>query len=105
MLHDYICLSRQRAHSIKEGHSETRSEKLACKRRLFLAPKHWCVCETGLVETSTNLASVKPGAAESGARPDKYLIQCSTRSSLGPVLEAVRDSIAKLSGLVIQLDS
>ncbi|BDA48997.1 Cytosol non-specific dipeptidase [Coccomyxa sp. Obi] len=54
----------------------------------------------GLVETSTNLASVKPGPADGGARPNKYLIQCSTRSSLGPVLEAVRDSIAKLSRLV-----
>jgi hypothetical protein len=55
---------------------------------------------TGLVETSTNLASVKPGPAEGGSAPQKYMVQCSTRSSLGPPLEAVRDSISKLSGLV-----
>ena len=55
---------------------------------------------TGLVETSTNLASVKPCPTENGALPEKYMVQCSTRSSLGPPLEAVRDSISKLSGLV-----
>ncbi|EIE18888.1 aminoacyl-histidine dipeptidase [Coccomyxa subellipsoidea C-169] len=54
----------------------------------------------GLVETSTNLASVKPCPAENGALPEKYMVQCTTRSSLGPPLEAVRDSISKLSGLV-----
>ena len=52
------------------------------------------------METSTNLASVKPGPAESGSMPEIYLVQCSTRSSLGPALEAVRDSISKLSSLV-----
>ncbi|CAL5222920.1 g5353 [Coccomyxa viridis] len=53
----------------------------------------------GLVETSTNLASVKPDSTDNSA-PGAYKINCSTRSSLSPALEHVRDSIARLSRLV-----
>ena len=53
----------------------------------------------GLVETSTNLASVKPASSNESA-PSAYKINCSTRSSLSPALENVRDSIARLSKLV-----
>ena len=54
---------------------------------------------SGLVETSTNLASVKPDSSK-GSAPSAYKINCSTRSSLSPALENVRDSIARLSKLV-----
>lgn len=49
----------------------------------------------GLVETSTNLASVKP-------TPDgnTFTLQTSTRSSHGPALESVRRSIRALSAAV-----
>jgi hypothetical protein len=53
----------------------------------------------GLVETSTNLASVKPDSSN-GSAPCAYKINCSTRSSLSPALENARDSIARLSKLV-----
>jgi hypothetical protein len=53
----------------------------------------------GLVETSTNLASVKPDSSN-GSAPSAYKINCSTRSSLLPALENIRDSIARLSKLV-----
>ncbi|CAK0786449.1 hypothetical protein CVIRNUC_009662 [Coccomyxa viridis] len=53
----------------------------------------------GLVETSSNLASVKPEGPE-GSAPSAYKVNCSTRSSLLPALEQVRDSIARLSRLV-----
>ena len=58
--------------------------------------------DAGLVETSTNLASVKPAEGGSGGSGGgaAYLINCSTRSSLMPALEATRDSIAKLAALV-----
>ena len=72
----------------------------ALAARLLISP--WLVPScSGLVETSTNLASVKP--AEGGASDGSaaaYLVNCSTRSSLGPALEATRDSIAKLAALV-----
>ena len=51
------------------------------------------------METSTNLASVKPDSSDDSA-PGAYKINCSTRSSLSPALEHVRDSIARLSRLV-----
>ena len=57
-----------------------------------------CSCP-GLVETSTNLASVKPDSSDDSA-PGAYKINCSTRSSLSLALEHVRDSIARLSRLV-----
>lgn len=41
----------------------------------------------GLVETSTNLASIKPQPAEGGQAV--FAVQCSTRSSLMPALEQV----------------
>ena len=53
----------------------------------------------GLVETSSNLASVKPEETE-GSAPTAYKVNCSTRSSLSPALEQVRDSIARLARLV-----
>ena len=64
----------------------------------------WQICSddrlhAGLVETSSNLASVKPEESEGGA-PTAYKVNCSTRSSLLPALEQVRDSIARLSRLV-----
>lgn len=46
----------------------------------------------GLVETSTNLAAIKPDASAS-----TFTIQTSTRSSHGPALEAVRRSIRALA--------
>ena len=49
----------------------------------------------GLVETSSNLASIKPDAAA-----DAFLITTSTRSSHGPALEAVRRGIARLASAV-----
>eukprot|EP00752_Nemacystus_decipiens_P004012 g3675.t1 len=56
----------------------------------------------GLVETSSNLASVKPidTAAQSGVGVNgTYEILCSTRSSLSPPLEAVRGRIKKAAEL------
>ena len=47
---------------------------------------------SGLVETSNNVASIHP-IASSSASSVSYLLVTSTRSSLGPALEAVRDSI------------
>ena len=58
-----------------------------------------CMTCPGLVETSTNLASVKPDSSTDSA-PSAYKVNCSTRSSLSPALEHVRDSIARLSRLV-----
>ena len=51
------------------------------------------------METSSNLASVKPEGTE-GSAPTAYKVNCSTRSSLLPALQHVRDSIARLSRLV-----
>jgi dipeptidase D len=60
----------------------------------------------GLVETSSNLASVRPAAAAQGGRVT-YRLQCSTRSSLMPALERCRAAIrrtAALCGAAIQQD-
>ena len=57
-----------------------------------------CACwadhawHAGLVETSSNLASVRPAEGPEGS----YSIVCCTRSSLGPALEAVRDRIVEV---------
>lgn len=53
----------------------------------------------GLVETSTNLAAVRP--TENATAPNKvgYRIQCSTRSSIMPALERTRATIRRVSGL------
>lgn len=58
----------------------------------------------GLVETSTNLASVRPAAAADGvAAPSGdqvvYRLQCSTRSSLMSALERCRSSIRRIGRL------
>lgn len=57
-------------------------------------------CNAGLVETSTNLASVKQDSSSGEGVPTAYKINCSTRSSLSPAMDSVRDSIARLSCLV-----
>jgi hypothetical protein len=60
---------------------------------LMDAPPHgWC--PAGLVETSTNLASIKPLPAGSDGLAG-FAVQCSTRSSLMPALEQVRGSFTK----------
>ena len=59
----------------------------------------------GLVETSTNLASVAPEFGKQGGEGDggskaelsAFRISCSTRSSLMPALEAARRSIARVA--------
>lgn len=52
----------------------------------------------GLVETSTNLASVIPVVVEeNGSRISSFKISCSTRSSFMPALEATRRSIARIA--------
>jgi len=57
----------------------------------------------GLVETSNNVASIHPQPASSPSSspssPAKYLVVTSTRSSLSPALEAVRDTIAQAAEL------
>lgn len=57
----------------------------------------------GQVETSSNLASVTPiksgKGSDAGDKQDTYEILCSTRSSLGPALEAVRRRIKKAAEL------
>ena len=50
----------------------------------------------GLVETSTNLASVRCEAAAPGSDAECGIV-CCTRSSLSSALEAVRDRIEKVS--------
>ena len=56
----------------------------------------------GLVETSTNLAAVRPLSSSDDSTTSKkvaYHIQCSTRSSLMPALERTRGTIRRVSGL------
>ena len=53
----------------------------------------------GLVETSSNLASVRPSGAEAPTGQVAYRIQCSTRSSLMPALERTRGAIRRIGGL------
>ncbi|KAL4434503.1 hypothetical protein ABPG75_000944 [Micractinium tetrahymenae] len=59
----------------------------------------------GLVETSTNLASIKPLAAKvaaggaGGSPKAAFAVQCSTRSSLMPALEQVRSTIMRIGRL------
>lgn len=53
----------------------------------------------GLVETSTNLASVKPVESDAAAGQACFAVQCSTRSSLMPALEQVRSSINRIGRL------
>ncbi|PSC67193.1 aminoacyl-histidine dipeptidase [Micractinium conductrix] len=50
-----------------------------------------------LVETSTNLAAVKPG--EGGSDGASFTVTCSTRSSLAAPLELVRSSISRIGRL------
>jgi dipeptidase D len=55
----------------------------------------------GLVETSNNLASVRPNSGGSATDGQvSYRIQCSTRSSIMPALERTRGAIRRLGGLV-----
>ena len=49
----------------------------------------------GLVETSTNLASVLPVVGENSDAISAFRVSCSTRSALMPALEAARRSIAR----------
>ncbi|EFN51344.1 hypothetical protein CHLNCDRAFT_59267 [Chlorella variabilis] len=51
----------------------------------------------GLVETSSNLASIEPQEVASGKAA--FAVQCSTRSSLMPALEQVRSSITRIGRL------
>jgi dipeptidase D len=56
----------------------------------------------GLVETSSNLASVRPSTDNTADVPAghvAYRIQCSTRSSLMPALERTRGAIRRIGGL------
>ncbi len=53
----------------------------------------------GLVETSSNLASVRPSGADAPAGQVCYRIQCSTRSSLMPALERTRGTIRRIGTL------
>lgn len=54
----------------------------------------------GLVETSTNLASIKPQPGGSDVDGQAvFAVQCSTRSSLMPALEQVRSSIGRIGRL------
>lgn len=59
----------------------------------------------GLVETSTNLASIKPVDASAAAgsasviSKASFAVQCSTRSTLMPALEQVRSTIARIGRL------
>lgn len=53
----------------------------------------------GLVETSSNLASVSPSGAVVQPGEVVYRIQCTTRSSLMPALERVRGQIRRIGGL------
>ena len=55
----------------------------------------------GLVETSSNLASIRaePQDDSSGAGTASYRIQCSTRSSLMPALERCRGAIRRIGAL------
>ncbi|KAI3439136.1 hypothetical protein D9Q98_001544 [Chlorella vulgaris] len=60
----------------------------------------------GLVETSSNLASVKAQGAGDGATTS-FAVTCSTRSSLMPALEQVRSSIKRIGlmcGAEVQQD-
>lgn len=52
-----------------------------------------------LVETSSNLASVRPSGAVAPGGQVAYRIQCSTRSSLMPALERTRGAIRRIGGL------
>lgn len=53
----------------------------------------------GLVETSTNLAAVRPTGDATVPSIVGYRIQCSTRSSIMPALERTRATIRRVSGL------
>lgn len=57
----------------------------------------WSHAVPGLVETSNNLAAVKPGTA--GDSEVTYTITCSTRSSLSHAMEVQRARIAAIAGL------
>ena len=54
----------------------------------------------GLVETSTNLASIKPLPASSDGKAG-FAVQCSTRSSLMPALEQVRGALPRSAAAVV----
>ncbi|DBA78247.1 TPA: hypothetical protein ACH3X2_008201 [Trebouxia sp. C0005] len=57
----------------------------------------WSHAVPGLVETSNNLAAVKPSTA--GDLEATYTITCSTRSSLSHAMEVQRARIAAIAGL------
>lgn len=54
----------------------------------------------GLVETSTNLASVTLLAGGQGEKGAAVQVACLTRSSLTSALENTRDRIRRIAGLV-----
>lgn len=49
------------------------------------------------METSTNLASIKPQPSDAGGQA-VFAVQCSTRSSLMPALEQVRKQTSEVAG-------
>lgn len=53
----------------------------------------------GLVETSSNLASVRPSGVVTSSNQVVYRIQCTTRSSLMPALERTRGVIRRIGAL------
>lgn len=64
----------------------------------LLPHRRSCHCLiSGLVESSTNLASVQPGPVEGSSV--LYRVQCSTRSSLMHALERCRGAIRQIAGL------
>ncbi|KAG2497779.1 hypothetical protein HYH03_004051 [Edaphochlamys debaryana] len=77
------------------------SRMLALLRGLPHGPQKFSHAVPGLVETSVNVASVKPVEGEGQAGPGwrRYAVVTSTRSSLGPALEATRDVIQGLAAL------
>ncbi|KAG2432288.1 hypothetical protein HYH02_013011 [Chlamydomonas schloesseri] len=83
---------------------------LALLRGLPHGPLKFSHAVPGLVETSNNLASLKDGATLPPGEPGaggpahpasarRYVVTCTTRSSLTPALEATRDVIAGLARL------
>lgn len=74
-----------------------------CLQECDSQPHDISCTSAGLVETSTNLASVRAHAANNTSGPvanhTTYTIVCCTRSSLMPALETVRQRIAKLARL------
>jgi dipeptidase D len=89
--------------------AESTAAAITLLRILPHGPLRMSTAVPGLVETSTNLASITPvfaaevegRADDDGALPTAFRVQTSTRSSLLPALEAVRRTIgaaARLAG-------